>query len=72
VLVDTSGHDVSRAASSASGGRGRLVDVQGRLELDRESLELRRISFAYVNLPRGPGGEVDSGLTEELKQDPEG
>ena len=104
-----------------------LVDVQGSLELDRESLELQRISFAYVNLPRwvprqraggdvrlrrlhtgawvpyawrmrapvpklmgggsqpkvdswvetggrvrsvrGPGGEVDSGLTKELKED---
>jgi hypothetical protein len=109
---------------------GQLVDVQGRLELDRESLELKRISFSYVNLPRwvpreraggdvrlrrlhtgawvpyawrmrapvprllgggsqpkvdswvetggqvrsvrGPAGEVDSGLTRELKQGPEG
>ena len=105
---------------------GQLVDVQGTLELDRESLELQRIGFAYVNLPRwvpreraggdvrlrrlhtgawvpyawrmrapvpklmgggsqpkvdswvetggwvrsvrGPGGEVDSGLTKELKE----
>jgi hypothetical protein len=102
------------------------VDVQGTLELDRESLELQRISFRYVNLPRwvpreraggdvrlrrlhtgawvpyawrmrapvpklmgggsqpmvdswvetggwvrsvrGPGGEVDSGLTTELEE----
>lgn len=106
--------------------RGQAVDVRGSLELDGESLELQRISFAYVNLPRwvpreraggdvrlrrlhtgawvpyawrmrapvpklmgggsqpkvdswvetggwvrsvrGPGGEVDSGLTNELKE----
>lgn len=105
---------------------GQVTDVQGRLELDRESLELQRISFAYVNLPRwvpreraggdvrlrrlhtgawvpyawrmrapvpklmrggsqpkvdswvetggwvrsvrGPGGEVDSGLTREVRE----
>jgi hypothetical protein len=109
---------------------GQVVDVQGTLELDRESLELQRISFAYVNLPRwvpheraggdvrlrrlhtgawvpyawrmrapvpklmrggsqpkvdswvetggqvrsvrGPGGEVDSGLTRELKEGRQG
>jgi hypothetical protein len=109
---------------------GQVVDVQGTLELDRASLELQRISFAYVNLPRwvpreraggdvhlrrlhtgawvpyawrmrapvprlmgggsqpkvdswvetggqvrsvrGPGGEVDSGLTRELKEGGQG
>jgi hypothetical protein len=43
--------------------RGRQVDVAGMVVLDRASLELRRIEFAYVNLPgwiprQRAGGEV--------------
>jgi len=47
----------------APAGRKGQVDVSGRLVLDRASLELRRIEFVYVHLPRWvpsgrAGGEV--------------
>lgn len=47
----------------APGRRVERADVAGTLVLDRASLELRRIEFAYVNLPRWvprerAGGEV--------------
>jgi hypothetical protein len=43
--------------------RGDIVDVEGTVALERSTLELRRIAFAYVNLPRWvprgrAGGEV--------------
>jgi len=44
--------------------RGRRVDLEGRLAIDRESLELRTLAFEYVGLPRWvprdkAGGEVE-------------
>jgi Carboxypeptidase regulatory-like domain len=43
--------------------RGPVTDVEGSLALERSTLELRRIAFTYVNLPRWvprkrAGGEV--------------
>ncbi len=44
--------------------RGKRVDLEGRLVIDRESLELRTLAFEYVGLPRWvprdkAGGEVE-------------
>lgn len=41
------------------GQRGGPADVRGTLTLDQRTLELRRITFTYVNLPRWiPSGET--------------
>jgi hypothetical protein len=63
-VADTRGNDVLVAFTPER--RGGRADVRGTLTLDRRTLELRRIAFDYVHLPRwipaggagGAGGEV--------------
>jgi hypothetical protein len=46
--------------------RGDRAAIEGRLLLDRGSMELRQLDFEYVALPRTAGGELDSASTLEL------
>jgi hypothetical protein len=56
-VADTSGDEVR--VEFTPGRRGGPVDVRGTLTLDQRTLELRRIAFSYVNLPRWiPSGEA--------------
>jgi Carboxypeptidase regulatory-like domain len=44
--------------------RGDRVDLEGRLVIDRKSLELRRMAFEYVGLPRWVPRDVAGGQVE--------
>ena len=62
-VADGTGADSGAVVVTFRPESGRRPDIEGRLVLDRTSLELRRLGWEYVRLPwpvtpRGAGGEM--------------